>query len=209
MVLYSCFCLFVRLFDCFEFHKLEIAFIIRVKSLNGRTHTRDGLSVWAGRVIHWIIRITQIIRQWYILIWEWNGLSFGWKIRLTLSIYFSVNFDGFWRWIIRLRRIFRLLCEKDQCEFNVNIIICKGVSISPLKFKVYREFDLNCLCLGCSSVFIPIREKCFNSSQETSINNQRKSRSCMSWSKVLQQVRFLSFHFLFSFLCNLPFIHWF
>ena len=77
--------MFVRLFDCFEFHKWEIAFIIRVKSLNGRTHTRDRLSVWAGRVIHWIIRITQIIRQWYILIWKWNGLKFGWTIRLTLS----------------------------------------------------------------------------------------------------------------------------
>ena len=34
-----------------------------------------------------------------VLIWTWKGLNFGWTIRLTLSICFSVNFDGFWRWI--------------------------------------------------------------------------------------------------------------
>ena len=45
---------------------------------NGRIHTRDGL---------------------------WNSHNFGWTIPLTLSICFRVNFDGFWRGIIHLRRI--------------------------------------------------------------------------------------------------------
>ena len=48
--------------------------------------------------------------------WKWNGLNFAWTIRLTLSICFSVNFDGFWRWIIRLRRIIHLKCLKGRCS---------------------------------------------------------------------------------------------
>ena len=40
----------------------------------------------------WIIRVRQIIRLNLKMEWSYN---FGWKIRLTLSICFSVNFDGF------------------------------------------------------------------------------------------------------------------
>ena len=82
---------------------------------NGRIHTRDELSVWA-RVISWIIRVRQIIRTVDNTSWFENGMVsiLAWTIRLTFPSCFSLNFDGFWRWIIRLRRIIRFWYENGQ-----------------------------------------------------------------------------------------------
>ena len=56
-----------------------------------------------ARIIQQIKRMDKVRR----IVHPKLRLNFGWTIRLTLSFCFSVNFDGFWRWIIRLRRIIR------------------------------------------------------------------------------------------------------
>ena len=45
------------------------------------------------------------------IIWKWNR----WTIRLTWFVCLSVNFEGFWRWVFRLRRMISLYCENGQC----------------------------------------------------------------------------------------------
>ena len=56
-----------------------------------------------ARIIQQIKRMDKVRR----IVHAQLRLNFGWTIRLTLSFCFSVNFDGFLRWIIRLRRIIR------------------------------------------------------------------------------------------------------
>ena len=82
----------------------------------GLFHSRDGLSVRDGLFVGWFVPDRQ-----YDLIWKWNGLNFWLTICLILSICWSVNFHGFWRWIIRLRQIICLSCENchDNREENL------------------------------------------------------------------------------------------
>ena len=42
----------------------------------------------------------------------------GWTIRLTLSICFSVDFEGFRRCVIRLRRIIRLIVKTAKVHYS-------------------------------------------------------------------------------------------
>ena len=71
-----------------------------------------------------------------------NGFNFEWTIHLTLSICFPVNFDGFWRWIIRLRRINRLKCENGRIDAssvwtdNASSSIKMAIAFTFLAFKI-------------------------------------------------------------------------
>ena len=85
--------------------------------------------------MRWIIRARQII------IWKRNGFNFWWTIHLTLAICSSVNFDGFWRWIIRLQ------CENGP-EWWGNAKTYKRVAPKVHSFlQAWSTYWCNCFSL--------------------------------------------------------------